>query len=40
MWFQQVIEPGCPGAFFPGDMQFALQSVDKLHKAAGFGFHD
>jgi hypothetical protein len=40
MWLQQVVEPGCPGAFFPGDMQFALQSVDKLQKAARFGFHD
>jgi hypothetical protein len=40
MWLQQVVKPGCPGAFFPGDMQFALQSVNKLQKAAGFGFHD
>src|SRR5438445_11017160 len=40
MWLQQVVEPGCPGAFFPSDMQFALQSVDKLQKAAGLGFHD
>src|SRR5215472_2802491 len=29
-----------PGAFFPGDMQFALQSVHELQNAAGFGFHD
>jgi hypothetical protein len=23
-------EPGCPGPFFPGDMQFASQAMDKL----------
>ena len=37
---QQVIQPGRPGAFFPGDMQFALQSGDKLQNTAGFGFDD
>src|ERR1700724_4551487 len=40
MWLEQVVEPGCPGPFFPGDMQFPLQSVDKLQNAAGFGFDD
>ena len=35
---QQVVQPGRPGAFFPGDMQFALQTVDKLQNAVGFGF--
>src|SRR2546425_9972725 len=40
MWLEQIVEPGCPGPFFPGDMQFALQSVDTLQNATGFGFDD
>src|SRR5262244_4169572 len=37
---EQIVEPSCPSPFFPGDMQFASQSVDKLQKAAGLGFDD
>ena len=37
---QQIVEPSCPGPFFPGDTQLAPQTVDKLQNAAGFGFHD
>src|ERR1035437_7501821 len=35
---QQIVKPGRPGAFFPGHMQLALQTVEELQNAAGFGF--
>jgi hypothetical protein len=35
---EQIVQPGGPGPFFKGDMQFAPQTVEKLQKAAGFGF--
>ena len=37
---QQIVEPSRPGPFFPGHMQLAPQTVDKLQNAAGFGFHN
>ena len=41
---EQIIEPGCPGAFFEGYEQAAAQSRQKLQKGRGFcfqdGFHD
>ncbi len=37
---QQIVEPSRPGPFFPGHMQLAPQTVDKLQNATGFGFHD
>src|SRR6266702_2799565 len=35
---QQIVEPSRPGPFFPSDMQFTPQTVDKLQNAAGLGF--
>jgi hypothetical protein len=32
------LEPSRPSPFFPGHMQLAPQTVDKLQNAAGFGF--
>jgi len=26
----QIVQPGCPGPFFPGDMQLTPQTVDAL----------
>src|SRR5215471_4683331 len=37
---EQIVQPSSPGAFFPGHMQFPLQSVDNLQNAAGLGFHN
>jgi hypothetical protein len=37
---QQIIQPACPSPLFPGHMQLAPETVDKLQKAAGFGFDD
>ena len=37
---QQIVQPGRPGSFFPGHVQLAPQTVDKLQNAAGFGFDD
>ena len=35
---EQIVQPRCPGAFFPGDMQLSAQTVDELQDAAGWGF--
>ena len=40
MRFEQVVEPGCPGAFFEGHEQAAAQSREELQKGRGFGFQD
>src|SRR5258708_9129919 len=36
MRLQQVIQPGCPGSFFEGDMQISAQTVDELQNRVRF----
>jgi hypothetical protein len=40
MRLEQVVEPGCPGAFLEGHEQAAAQSTEELQKRRGFGFQD
>jgi len=36
VWLQQVVQPGGPGPFFQGHVQFPTQSLHKLHNGDGF----
>ena len=40
MWLHQVVQPGCPGAFFEGNAQISAQPSEELHKGAGLGLDD
>src|SRR5215469_6271999 len=40
MRLEQVVKPGCPGAFLEGHEQAAAQSSEKLQKRGSFGFQD
>ena len=40
MRLEQVVKPGCPGAFFEGHEQAAAQSREELQKRRGSGFQD
>jgi hypothetical protein len=40
VWFQQVVQPGCPGSFFKRDLQISAQPVDELQNDARFSLDD
>src|SRR6266446_4549903 len=40
MRLQQVIQPGCPGSFFEGDMQISAQTVDELQNRVRFRLYN
>jgi hypothetical protein len=40
VWFQDVVQPGCPGSFFKRDVQVFAQPVEELQNDARFGLDD
>src|SRR6202007_388298 len=40
MRLEHVVQPGRPGSFFQGHMQFSSQPMQEIEQSTGFGFDD